>query len=124
MRFGLLGSFVVEDAEGTPRRIGTPKARALLAVLLLRGDSPVSWDTVKTAIWGESVPATARASLHNHVARLRRDLDESGDRIQVTPAGFRLRVLDDELDVTRFDRYLWAGQGRRAWPRTGRRSRR
>ncbi|MEU3427088.1 AfsR/SARP family transcriptional regulator [Streptomyces gardneri] len=106
MRFGLLGSFVVEDAEGTPRRIGTPKARALLAVLLLRGDSPVSWDTVKTAIWGESVPATARASLHNHVARLRRDLDESGDRIQVTPAGFRLRVLDDELDVTRFDRYL------------------
>ncbi|MER5713493.1 BTAD domain-containing putative transcriptional regulator [Streptomyces sp. NPDC002122] len=106
MRFGLLGSFVVEDAGGTPRQIGTPKARALLAVLLLRGGSPVSWDTVKTAIWGESVPATARASLHNHVARLRRDLDEGGDRIQVTPAGFRLRVLDDELDVTRFDRYV------------------
>ncbi len=106
VRFGLLGSFVVEDAGGTPRQIGTPKARALLAVLLLRGGSPVSWDTVKTAIWGESVPATARASLHNHVARLRRDLDESGDRIQVTPAGFRLRVLDDELDVTRFDRYV------------------
>ncbi|MEU2241663.1 BTAD domain-containing putative transcriptional regulator [Streptomyces sp. NPDC018338] len=106
MRFGLLGSFVVEDAGGTPRQIGTPKARALLAVLLLRGGSPVSWDTVKTAIWGESVPATARASLHNHVARLRRDLDESGDRIQVTPAGFRLRVLDDELDVTLFDRYV------------------
>ncbi|RSS55221.1 hypothetical protein EF909_18725 [Streptomyces sp. WAC01280] len=106
VRFGLLGSFVVEDAGGTPRQIGTPKARALLAVLLLRGGSPVSWDTVKTAIWGESVPATARASLHNHVARLRRDLDEGGDRIQVTPAGFRLRVLDDELDVTRFDRYV------------------
>ncbi|MGW9038147.1 BTAD domain-containing putative transcriptional regulator, partial [Streptomyces sp. NPDC055721] len=97
---------VVEDAEGTPRQIGTPKARALLAVLLLRGGSPVSWDTVKTGIWGESVPVTARASLHNHVARLRRDLDENGDRIQVTPAGFRLRVLDDELDVTRFDRYV------------------
>ncbi|MFF8839821.1 BTAD domain-containing putative transcriptional regulator [Streptomyces sp. NPDC015130] len=106
VRFGLLGSFVVEDAEGTPRQIGTPKARALLAVLLLRGDATVSWDTVKAAIWGESVPATARASLHNHVARLRRDLDEGGDRIQVTPAGFRLRVRDDELDVTRFDRYL------------------
>lgn len=106
VRFALLGSFVVEDAGGTPLQVGTPKARALLAVLLLRAGSPVSWDTVKTAIWGASVPATARASLHNHVARLRRDLDPGGDRIQVTPAGFRLRVLDDELDVTRFDRYL------------------
>ncbi|MFB7588057.1 BTAD domain-containing putative transcriptional regulator [Streptomyces sp. NPDC056169] len=119
VRFGLLGSFVVEDVGGTPRQVGTPKARALLAVLLLRANAPVSWDTVKTAIWGESVPATARASLHNHVARLRRDLDPGCDgaaedqgidapesRIQVTPAGFRLRVLDDELDVTRFDRYI------------------
>ncbi|MGW6394655.1 BTAD domain-containing putative transcriptional regulator [Streptomyces sp. NPDC055103] len=129
VRFGLLGSFVVEDTGGTPRRVGTPKARALLTVLLLRPNAPVSWDTVKTAIWGESVPATARASLHNHVARLRRDLEPCGDRnrgdreasgreagdqdtdvpesrIQVTPAGFRLRVLDDELDVTRFDRYV------------------
>ncbi|MFF8374791.1 BTAD domain-containing putative transcriptional regulator [Streptomyces sp. NPDC015661] len=106
MRFGLLGSFVVEDAGGTPRPVGTPKARALLAVLLMRPNSLVSWDTVKAAMWGESVPATARASLHNHVARLRRVLDADGEtesRIQVAPLGFRLRVGEDELDVTLFD---------------------
>ncbi|WP_369146162.1 BTAD domain-containing putative transcriptional regulator [Streptomyces sp. R44] len=109
MRFGLLGSFVVEDAGGTPRPVGTPKARALLAVLLMRPNSLVSWDTVKAAMWGESVPATARASLHNHVARLRRvlDADEATEsRIQVAPLGFRLRVGEDELDVTRFDDLL------------------
>ncbi|MFF0557005.1 BTAD domain-containing putative transcriptional regulator [Streptomyces sp. NPDC004266] len=109
MRFGLLGSFVVEDAGGAPRPVGTPKARALLAVLLMRPNSLVSWDTVKAAMWGESVPATARASLHNHVARLRRVLDTGGEtesRIQVAPLGFRLRVGEDELDVTLFDDFL------------------
>ncbi|MFE5594934.1 BTAD domain-containing putative transcriptional regulator [Streptomyces sp. NPDC056549] len=109
VRFGLLGSFVVEDAGGTPRPVGTPKARALLAVLLMRPDTLVSWDTVKTAMWGDSIPATARASLHNHVARLRRDLDTDGgpeSRILVAPVGFRLRVAEDELDVTLFDGFL------------------
>ncbi|MFF7773356.1 BTAD domain-containing putative transcriptional regulator [Streptomyces tanashiensis] len=109
VRFGLLGSFVVEDAGGTPRPVGTPKARALLAVLLMRPDTLVSWDTVKTAMWGNSIPATARASLHNHVARIRRDLDDGGgteSRIQVAPVGFRLRVAEDELDVSRFDGFL------------------
>ncbi|MEU4103114.1 BTAD domain-containing putative transcriptional regulator [Streptomyces tanashiensis] len=109
VRFGLLGSFVVEDAGGTPRPVGTPKARALLAVLLMRPDTLVSWDTVKTAMWGNSIPATARASLHNHVARIRRDLDDGGgteSRIQVAPVGFRLRVAEDELDVSLFDGFL------------------
>ncbi|MFE0513031.1 BTAD domain-containing putative transcriptional regulator [Streptomyces sp. NPDC058964] len=91
------------SASGPPvRAIGSPKVRALLAALLLEAGRVVSVDSLTDALWGGAPPASARASLHNHVTRLRRLLDEP-ERLRAVPPGYLLRVDDGELDVHVFD---------------------
>ncbi|MFF6842185.1 BTAD domain-containing putative transcriptional regulator [Streptomyces tanashiensis] len=106
MRFGVLGPLTVEDAAGAPRPIAQPKSRALLAALLLQADQIVSFGTVMSALWGERPPASAVASLHNHMARLRKDLGpDVGARLRTVGQGFRLSVADGELDCEVFARH-------------------
>ncbi|MFF0391712.1 BTAD domain-containing putative transcriptional regulator [Kitasatospora sp. NPDC004615] len=103
MRFGLLGSLLAQDG-GQDCPVRGPKARALLAVLLLHANRPVSLDRLIDTLWGAHAPATAEASLRNLVARLRRALrDEPGQRLRAVPGGYRLDVADDELDTLRFE---------------------
>ena len=107
MRFGLLGPLTVHDGTGLSRPVGALKSRALLAALLLRAGRPVTIDTLKDALWGEHPPATATASLHNHVSRLRRVLADGGEaRLRAVPHGFLLCVAEDELDTDHFARRL------------------
>lgn len=125
MRFGLLGTLFVEDADGTARVLPTPKSRLLLAILLLRSNTVVSWEAVKSGMWGGTPPATAHASLHNHVARLRRVLDGADgapSRIRVSPEGFLLRVDEGELDSAVFEDRMRRARDARLrgdWPGVG-----
>ncbi|MFF4487763.1 BTAD domain-containing putative transcriptional regulator [Streptomyces sp. NPDC001544] len=99
------------------RPIGSPKVRALLAALLLEAGRVVPVDSLKDALWGGAPPASAQASLHNHVTRLRRLLDDP-ERLRAVPPGYRLRVDEGELDVHVFDARLGearAAHGRRDW---------
>ncbi|MFF7095247.1 BTAD domain-containing putative transcriptional regulator [Streptomyces rubradiris] len=84
------------------RSIGSPKVRALLAALLLEPGRVVSVEVLKDALWGGAPPVSARASLHNHVTRLRRLLDDP-ERLRAVPPGYVLRVAHGELDVHVFD---------------------
>ncbi|MFG3207262.1 BTAD domain-containing putative transcriptional regulator [Streptomyces sp. NPDC048192] len=84
------------------RAIGSPKVRALLAALLLEPGRVVSVESLKDALWGGAPPVSAQASLHNHVTRLRRLLDDP-DRLRAVPPGYLLRVDQGELDVHVFD---------------------
>ncbi|AZM54630.1 hypothetical protein DMA15_20440 [Streptomyces sp. WAC 01529] len=102
LRFGLLGAPVLYDATGEPRLVRSAKGRALLAALLLEPDRVVSLDALKDALWGDFPPASARASLQNHVTRLRRLLDDP-ERLHAEPPGYRLRVAEGELDVCVFE---------------------
>ncbi|KUN23968.1 transcriptional regulator [Streptomyces antibioticus] len=117
LRFGLLGPPVLYDADvptdtdadadtgtGGPvaRVVSSPKVRVLLAALLLEAGRTVSVDALKDALWGGSPPASAQASLHNHVTRLRRLLDDP-DRLRAVPPGYLLRVEQGELDVHVFE---------------------
>ncbi|MFC9927320.1 BTAD domain-containing putative transcriptional regulator [Streptomyces sp. NPDC127190] len=119
-----------EDAHGGPyeasphsadepiRSIGSPKVRALLAALLLEPGRVVSVDSLKDALWGGAPPVSAQASLHNHVARLRRLLDDP-ERLRAVPPGYLLRVDHGELDIHVFDARVAearAAHGRRDWP--------
>ncbi|MFB9738306.1 BTAD domain-containing putative transcriptional regulator [Streptomyces thermocoprophilus] len=111
----------VTKGTGTPvaRPVGSPKLRALLAALLLEAGRVVSVDALKEALWGSFPPATARASLHNHVTRLRRLLDDP-DRLRTVPPGYLLRVDPGELDIRAFERHLAAARSahaERAWGR-------
>ncbi|MFJ5922288.1 BTAD domain-containing putative transcriptional regulator [Kitasatospora sp. NPDC092948] len=104
MRFGLLGSLLAHDGEND-LPIRGPKARALLTVLLLNANRPVTLDRLTDTLWAADAPATAEASLRNLVARLRRALgDDPGQRLRSVPGGYRLDVADHELDTLRFDR--------------------
>ncbi|MEW2510569.1 BTAD domain-containing putative transcriptional regulator [Streptomyces sp. NPDC046870] len=100
------------------RAIGSPKVRALLAALLLEPGRVVSVEALKDALWGGAPPVSARASLHNHVTRLRRLLDDP-ERLRAVPPGYVLRVDHGELDVHVFDARVAearAAHARRDWP--------
>ncbi|WP_369182314.1 BTAD domain-containing putative transcriptional regulator [Streptomyces sp. Y1] len=103
MHFSLLGPLLVRVGH-QERPIGGVKVRTLLAVLLLEANRPVPPDRLKAALWGDRPPASANASLHNMLARLRTQLgDEHGERLRSTPLGYLLDVAGDELDVQLFD---------------------
>ncbi|WP_344522056.1 AfsR/SARP family transcriptional regulator, partial [Streptomyces rectiviolaceus] len=93
------------DADGEPQPVQSAKGRALLAALLLEPGRVVSVDALKDALWGGAPPASAHASLQNHVTRLRRLLDDP-ERLRAVPPGYRLRVADGELDVRVFEQLV------------------
>ncbi|MFG2789896.1 BTAD domain-containing putative transcriptional regulator [Streptomyces sp. NPDC048419] len=95
------------------RTVGSPKVRTLLAALLLEAGRVVSVESLKDALWAGAPPASAQASLHNHVARLRRLLDDP-DRLRAVPPGYVLRVEQGELDVHVFERHLATARGAHA----------
>ncbi|MFJ9434182.1 AfsR/SARP family transcriptional regulator [Streptomyces sp. NPDC101490] len=113
VKFGLLGSLVVHD--GTELRPVTgPKVRVLLAALLLQANRAVSRDALKEALWGASVPASADASLANHLTRLRRTLttvdDGPEERLRTVAPGYQLVVHEGELDADAFETRVRAVQ--------------
>ncbi|WP_406123758.1 BTAD domain-containing putative transcriptional regulator [Streptomyces sp. NBC_00989] len=137
LRFGLLGTPVLFNADAgvetdadanvsaigygdSVHPIGSPKVRVLLAALLLEAGRVVSVEALKDALWGDSPPASAHASLHNHVTRLRRLLDDP-ERLRAVPPGYVLRVDEGELDVHVFESHVAAARTAHAakdWPVT------
>ncbi|MEU0069461.1 BTAD domain-containing putative transcriptional regulator [Streptomyces sp. NPDC006332] len=129
LRFGLLGQPVLYDGQGgvgdnggvgensapdtDVRAIRSPKTRVLLAALLLEAGRVVSVQSLKDALWGDAPPASAQASLHNHVTRLRRLLDDPG-RLRAVPPGYLLSVEQGELDVHVFERRVAAARSAHA----------
>jgi DNA-binding SARP family transcriptional activator len=116
MEFRVLGTLEIRDGAG---RLLTPlrrKQRLLLAVLLLRANTPVSTESLLDLLWPEAAPASARANLHSHISGLRRLLhaDEPADlpRLQREPGGYLLRAGPQELDAIVFEKL--AGEGRQA----------
>ncbi|MET8285988.1 BTAD domain-containing putative transcriptional regulator [Streptomyces sp. NPDC005132] len=113
LRFGLLGPPVLYGAGGEARSIGSGKMRALLVALLLEPGRVVSVDALKDALWGGAPPASAQASLQNHVTRLRRLLDDP-ERLRAVPPGYLLRVGEGELDVRVFESHVTAARAAHA----------
>ncbi|HTI78347.1 MAG TPA: BTAD domain-containing putative transcriptional regulator [Mycobacterium sp.] len=99
--FGVLGPLQV-TVDGTPVPLGTPKQRAVLAVLVINRSRPVSIDSLITAAWEQWPPSEARASLHSYVSNLRRLLGDSRALLENAPPGYRLAVGDTACDIGRF----------------------
>ena len=110
MEFRILGPLEVHGVSGAVS-LGGGKPRAILALLLLHPNEPVSADRVAVELWGEDAPAGVVKRVHVHVSRLRKALGD-GAILTTTPAGYRLRVRPGELDADRFERLV--GDGRRA----------
>jgi SARP family transcriptional regulator, regulator of embCAB operon len=103
--FGVLGPLQM-TVDGAPVPLCTPKQRAVLAMLVMNRNRPVSTDALITAAWEDWPPAEARASLHSYVSNLRKLLSGAGADPKAVlvnaPPGYRLTVADTACDIGRF----------------------
>jgi len=96
--------------------LGPSRQRAVFAVLALRAEHVVSRAELIDAVWGESAPATAEGSVYTYVSGLRRKLEPQrsrrspGDILTSRASGYALRLAQDALDVTVFERLREQGQ--------------
>ncbi|HZD73941.1 MAG TPA: tetratricopeptide repeat protein [Actinomycetota bacterium] len=111
MRFRILGPLEVSDGGGWTA-LGPPKLRALLAILLLRGNRVVATAQLVEELWGEREPGAAANLVQQYVMRLRRALGDQGGRLLVTRwPGYQLVLADaGDLDSQRFAQLLAGGQ--------------
>ncbi len=99
MDFLVLGP--VRALEGDdPVRLGGPKQRTFLAVLIAEAGRTVSVDTLVEEVWGEEATAGSRSTLQTHISNLRAQL---GGRLVTEGGGYRLEVARDEVDAFRFE---------------------
>jgi DNA-binding SARP family transcriptional activator len=108
VEFRILGPLEVRT-DGRAAPLGGPKPRAVLAMLLLHANRPVSGEQLALALWGEEAPAGATKTVQVHVSRLRKALGDT-DLLVTTPSGYELRLEPGQLDADRFERRL--GEGR------------
>ena len=107
--FRILGPLEVRR-DDRPVAIAGAKERALLAILLLRANEPVSLDRLVDDLWPGGPPPTARKSVQVRVANLRRLLPTG---VLVTRGGSYLAQVErDQLDLERFETLV--SQGRQA----------
>ena len=92
----------------TDVKLGPPKQRALLALLLAHAGQPVPLHGIVDALWHQDPPATAVNVIHRHVAALRRLLEPgllsgtASHRLVRDSGGYRVDVAPHELDLLRF----------------------
>jgi DNA-binding SARP family transcriptional activator/ABC-type branched-subunit amino acid transport system substrate-binding protein len=109
VEFRILGSLDVVEHD-RPLVLGSPKQRALLAVLLLHRGEVVSTDRLIDQLWGERPPASATKSVQVYVSNLRKAL---GDGLLVTHGrGYVLHAANGAVDLDRFEGLV--NQGRDA----------
>ncbi|MCW2920062.1 MAG: protein kinase [Actinomycetia bacterium] len=115
MWFGILGAMEVRHTDGSLVAVGGPRVRSLLALLLLNAGRMVTAETLIDGLYGENPPDGAANALQSQVSRLRRGLRDgagAGGLVELQPAGYRLTVDPQDVDVHRFERL--ADEGRRA----------
>src|SRR4051794_10853896 len=108
MEFRILGPLEVR-ADGRVVALTGAKQRAVLAVLLLHANEPVSAERLALALWGVDAGARAVQTVQVHVSRLRKALPDPGVLVTTT-GGYRLAVGPDEVDMDVFERRLAVGR--------------
>jgi SARP family transcriptional regulator, regulator of embCAB operon len=105
LQFGVLGPLQMSiDDVVVP--LGTPKQRAVLAMLVINRNRPVGVESLITALWDESPPPGVRASLHSYVPNLRKLITgvgiDPGSVLAAAPPGYRVSIPDNACDLGRF----------------------
>jgi len=106
MEFRVLGPTELWSA-GQPYDLGSPKARSVLAILLLTPRTIVSSGALIDRLWDTRPPAKARETLSVYVARLRASLRQAvGDSVRLAGRanGYVLDVDPEAVDLHQFRR--------------------
>jgi YVTN family beta-propeller protein len=107
IEFRVLGSFEVVEHDRV-LALGSPRQRALLAVLLLHRREAVSADRLVDALWGERAPPTAIKIVQGYVSNLRKALGDG--RLVTRGHGYVLQALPGQLDADRFESLVAEGR--------------
>jgi DNA-binding SARP family transcriptional activator len=108
--FRILGPLEVAGEAGA-LRLGGPKRRAVLAILLLNANRVVSIDRLADDLYGDATPASAVTQMQTHLAAAQDARPRSGCRSAWLPArDARARVPDqgrapEQIDLHRFERW-------------------
>lgn len=111
LSFRLLGPFAVER-DGVALDLGSPRQRALLALLALHAGETLSVDRLVDELWGDAAPKTAAHVVQVYVSHLRRVLagDPGEPVIETRGAGYALVAPPDAFDLARFEQLLVVGR--------------
>ena len=104
----MLGPLEVRTDDGATSAVGGARLRTLLILLALEPGRVVSSDLLIDGIWEHDPPMGAANALQALVSRLRRALP--GMEVESHPAGYRLVIEPDAIDVGRFERLAAAGR--------------
>ena len=104
--FRVLGAIELR-VDGAVADIGGARQRRILAALIARAGTVVGTDALVDMVWDDDQrPDHAAQAVRTYVSRLRRTLTVSGidaGRVLLTePPGYRLALLDGQLDSVRF----------------------
>ena len=99
--FRILGPLEVAD-DDLPVRLGGPKQRAILAILLLNANRVVSVERLADELYAGAGPATAVAQVQRHISELRKALGSAGSVVTRAP-GYVLPLSPEQLDLSRFE---------------------
>ncbi|MCM6774907.1 winged helix-turn-helix domain-containing protein [Nocardia sp. CDC159] len=95
---GLLGEIAVRRGGGLVPLPGT-RARSLVAALAAHPGRSRSAQSLIEDVWGEQPPRAPMNALHTQVSRLRSVLPDG--ILEIGPAGYRLALGEDDVDLTR-----------------------
>jgi predicted ATPase/DNA-binding SARP family transcriptional activator len=97
------------DGRSVP--LGSPKQKAVFALLVLDAGRVVSTDRLVDELWGERPPESPSSSLQVYISRLRRSLridaagpDDAGEEVRLRRrgAGYQLDIPDRSVDADLF----------------------
>ena len=105
MEFLILGPLEIRD-NGRTIKVDRGQPSALLGLLLLNANEPVSLDRIVDHLWPDEPPASAAKSVQAHISRLRAALGGTETaaraRIETRGSGYALALEPGEVDVERF----------------------
>jgi len=112
LEFHVLGPLEVVG-EGGALRLGGPRQRATLAILLLQGNRVVPVERLADELYAGRPPVSAVTQVQRQISDLRRALG-AADAIETRPPGYVLHLGDDDFDLARFERLTAMAERARA----------
>jgi len=101
LEFRILGPLEVVDEHG-PVRLGGPKQRATLGILLLNPNRVVSVDRLADDLYAGAAPVTAVTQVQRQISDLRKALGPRS--IETRSPGYVIRLSLEQLDLHVFER--------------------
>lgn len=112
LEVGGKSDLMLPAGEGAREPRLAPKAKALLAILLLRVDEAWSVNQLIDALYGDAPPRTAKGGIQTYISDIRKILGAAGSaaRIESTDAAYRLALETAQVDLQLFDSLVKEGR--------------